>query len=352
MKRGVQGICVMLYLLLLTACHRQELEQIDLSKARIPVSIDWSVADINPQNVTMFFYHTADGTLAFEHYFENNSNSVQSYVSVPVGSYTVVVFNELPGQIENIKIKGRQKLSTLEAYGVQETSVTMPLPGDIYWREPGMMASIIVRDFVVTPDMLYFANSNEGQTRCDGGQEVINKKLMGLVPLMRICEFKIQVRIENLNMSRMPVLVNLRNMAGSYLFDSDRDGPGPVTYQFTMADRVYDDGSKTSGMVSGSTLVFGLPDSRKSISPITKERPLYADMKFMLVDAEKTIDTRNVDITSLLAILPYDNGKIVLEAKLYGVEDLTNVTPEGSEDSGFNSSVADWEVIDVPLEAQ
>lgn len=342
----------LLSMLLLQGCHRQELEKVDLTKARIPVSVDWSVSGIRPQNVSMLFYHTDDGTLAFEHFFENNDNAVQSYVSVPVGSYTVVVFNELPGQIQNIVINGRNKLSTLQAYGIRETSVTMPVPGNIYWREPEKMACTIVHNFVVTEEMLYFANNGKAESRCEGGGSATNMQLMGLVPLEKICNFKLKVHIDNLNYARMPVLVNLQNMAGAYLFEREEDATFPVTYQFTLNDKVYDKDSRKSGTISGSTYVFGLPGSRMWISPEAQQHPISLDMKFMLVDAEKTVVTRSAEINSLIEIKQLNSGEILLEVDLSGLEPLPPVKPDGGDDSGFNSSVADWEVIDVPLESQ
>ena len=138
----------------------------------------------------------------------------------------------------------------------------------------------------------------------------------------------------------------------SYLFELGNDGVSPVTYQFTIDNKMYDEGSKTTGTISGSTYVFGLPGSRMWISPEAQQRPISLDMKFMLVDAEKTVVTRIVDINSLLQIKQLNSGEILLEVDLTNLEPLPPVKPEGGDDSGSNSTVADWEVIDGPLDSQ
>ena len=160
---------------------------------------------------------------------------------------------------------------------LRETSVSMPVPGDIYWREPEKMACTIIHNFVVTEEMLYFANNGKAESKCEGGGSDINMQLMGLVPLEKICNFKLKVHIDNLNYARMPVLINLQNMAGSYLFELGNDGVSPVTYQFTIDNKMYDEGSKTTGTISGSTYVFGLPGSRMWISPEAQQRPISLD---------------------------------------------------------------------------
>ena len=45
-----------------------------------------------------------------------------------------------------------------------------------------------------------------------------------------------------------------------------------------------------------------------------------------------------------------DNGMIILSFKYTDPEPLPDVKPEGgSSDSGFEASVADWDIIHVPI---
>lgn len=350
MKRFLKLTCLAALCAFAVSCHRQEIETIDTSKVRVPIYIDWSHSEVNPQNVSMFFYHAASGDLAFEHYFENNNNAIQSYVSVPVGKYTVVVFNELPNQIKNVKIINREKLNTLEAYGVPAQEVSVPTKGDVYWSQPGALASLVIDNFEVTPEMLYYANLDGGlsNTRCSG-EVVTNEQLMNIVPIRRLTEFTFKLKVDGLNNSRMPILGNLRNMAGGYYFKTDKDDLSPVTYQFFIKDRQFDEGSKTKGTITGSVSIFGLLNDKYSDSDIKPDQPILLDLHFMLVDKDKTIVSHSFNITDIIKISEENDGMVLIDADIAEVEVLPDVIPEDSPSSGFETSVADWDVIDVPL---
>lgn len=119
-------------LLLLFSCNRRPLEEICEDTALIPIGTVWTQADIKPQNVTALFYSQDDGRLVLEHRFENTPNRIQTYASVPAGKYTVVIFNELRGQIVGVGIRGYENFSTLEAYAIPNPNVRNRSDGNSY----------------------------------------------------------------------------------------------------------------------------------------------------------------------------------------------------------------------------
>lgn len=322
--------------LLLTAltvsCHRQPLEDEYYEHVKVPVGIDWSKADITPQNVTVLFYNESDGKLALEHRFENNGNEIQSYADVPYGKYTVVVFNELRDQIEYVGVRGHETLKTLEFYAKTDTEVKkVKSPNskatDAYIKEPDIVATSVVRGFEVKAE---------------------NRMLVGLVPERKVGYMDITLHIKGLNNARMPALVDLRNIAGSYFVDTDRNSTAPVACQFMMDNRTYDSESTTDGTISAKVKVFGVLGDRTTTSDQPTSQPIELDILLMLVDADKTIVNHVVNITDMLTFTGEVNGSISLETELPIPSPLPDVEPEGG-DSGFGSNLIDWGVIDVPL---
>ena len=89
-----------------------------------------------------------------------------------------------------------------------------------------------------------------------------------------------------------------------------------------------------------------------SVKEQIADRPITLDMKFMLVDAEKTIVTRSFNITNDIEFKDEADGTIVLELELQEVEPLPDVVPDNSEEGGFGTNIANWDNIDVPLKAE
>ena len=104
-------VLILAVALLFSSCRRPIEEVVDL-RAVIPMGTLWEKAGIVPQNVTALFYSKNDGKLVLEHRFENSANRIQTYAYVPEGGYTVVVFNEIRGQLYGVGIRGYENLST------------------------------------------------------------------------------------------------------------------------------------------------------------------------------------------------------------------------------------------------
>ena len=358
MKKSTILWFVLLSGLLMSACHRQQLEEWYYLKASIPISVDWTVCGVDPQNVSVLFFNEKDGTIALQHFYENNTHSIQSFVEVPEGVYTVLLFNELPGQISNVNIEERDNFSTITAIGKNATSVSLPISGDVYLREPGELVSIIVEHFEVTSDMVYYTNEpfwidQVGERLKRDTSDDPAEALLNLVPLNNLSQFDMKLHILGLNNSRMPALVNLRNMAESYSFSDKRDGMKPVTYQSTSNTHPYAEGQSKNGIIMGSINVFGVLGDQMSISSQPSGTPIILDIRLMLVDEERTIINRSYDITDKISFSRLTDGTILITLDIDDPDPLPDVIPEGGGgESGFETSVEDWEVIDVPLTAE
>lgn len=336
---------------LLLSCHRRPLEEEFIRKARIPIGAEWTQADIVPQNVTVLFYNQYNGRLVLEHRFEHNDNRIQSYAAVPVGRYTVVLFNELRGQIRGVGIRGYENLSTLEAYALPNPNIQSPKNGMGYVYEPEILASVLVPDLEVSYEMADYTSHPKGK----GGNQALDasvEKLVGVVPLRKVHEFKIAAHVRGLINARMPALVDLKGVAESYSFSEDRATVTPAIQQFTMNNRVYDIESKRDGSISATIHTFGLRDENPSATDIQSEYPVSTDFFFLLMDVEKTLVRQSVDVTGKIKAEAEGHGAAKLSLNLKLPEPLPDVDPQGEDDSGFGSELIDWDTIDVPLKTK
>ena len=116
-----------------------------------------------------------------------------------------------------------------------------------------------------------------------------------------------------------------------------------------MNNRTYDAGSDKNGTISARVALFGTLGDRNSISDHSADRPIILDILFMLIDSDKTLVSRKVDITNLITFDNELSGSISLTIDVDIDELLPDVKPEGGVDSGFGSELEDWDEIDVPL---
>lgn len=327
-------------LLLLFSCNRRPLEEICEDTALIPIGTVWTQADIKPQNVTALFYSQDDGRLVLEHRFENTPNRIQTYASVPAGKYTVVIFNELRGQIVGVGIRGYENFSTLEAYAIPNPNVRNRSDGNSYVYEPDILASVIVSNFDVTNEMI-------NQTM-KGAIEA----LVGLVPLRKVHQFNIIAHVKGLNNARMPALVDLLGIAESYSLKGNKNTWTVAAQQFTMNNRTYDGGSRKDGVISETIYTLGFLGEQPSETSLHNDSPVQLDFLFMLVDTEKTLVRQLVDVTSLIRFQAEACGATTFNLYVELPDPLPDVVPEGSGNSGFETEIIDWDLIEVPLNAK
>lgn len=336
-------------LLMLFSCERRPLEVMCEDKALIPIGTVWSRADIDPQNVTALFYNQDDGKLVLEHRFENTPNRIQTYVSVSVGTYTVVIFNELRGQIKGVDIRGHENLSTLQAYAIPDPTAKSRSDGNSYVNEPDILASVTVSNFEVTNGMVSYSRYYpDGEVKNPSMQESI-ETLVGLEPLRKVHQFNIVVRIKGLNNARMPALIDLLGIAESFNINEDKNSRVMAAQQFTMNNRKYDSDSRKDGTISGTVYTWGFLGEKPDETNVQRDSRVQLDFLFMLVDTEKTLVRQQINVTSLVFFQPETNGAATLNLYMELPDPLPDVVPEGGGSSGFESEIIDWDIIEVPL---
>ena len=330
-----------LMLVALLGCDRRPLEGESICRKAIPIKIYWDLAEISPKNATVMFY-ASDGSL----YKEWRSSSYPAYaegeVELEPGDYTIVAFNELRDQIDYVRMRGWEHLDTFEAYAVLNhnpvyrfTSQSGSQDTQVY--EPGILAACTAT-IHVTPEML--AGNAVASTKAG-----VNA-LTNLHPTRKTAQANMQVHVQGLNNARMPAIAQLRNMASSYFFATDRNSLSPVTAQFTMNNRKYNPGSNTDGTISATISTFGVLGEPHHTGD-TPDANFYLDIAFMLVDAEQTIIETTTDITDIMKIIVDEKIAVTINIEI-NAPPLPVVKPVGG-DSGFSTGLVDWDKVIIPL---
>lgn len=307
----------------------------------VPIRIDWDTSGVVPQNVTILFYNSYDGELAYEHVFEHNSEPIQSYVYLAEGSYTAVVFNELRDQIDHLSCFGHQNLSTLRFEGHEDEPLRTRAQDRKYIKQSGDLAVAMVENIVVTEDMIVGVAKTKTSI----------ESLMGVVPLKKNTTIEVTAHIKNIYYARMPVLVDLVNLAEGYYVSGDKNGDRPSSLQFTMNNRVYDKGSYYDGTISTSISTFGSLVDRGSTSGHDDTSPIILDLLFKMVDVDQSELSLKMDVTRHLKHERQSDGSMLITIDVSFDDELSVVEPDGSDsdDSGFGAQVEDWDDVDVPL---
>ncbi len=340
----------------LASCNRKPLDGDCYcnSTLEIPIDIDWTKSGITLQNVTVLFYNSEDGSLAYEHKYEQNDNEIQSYAKLAAGSYTAVVFNELRDQIDYLKCIDYDNLSTLKFENVGDKE---PLRSRAetrsYVKASGDLAVAVVKGIEVTDAMIVEAATKAIDTKSatlSSATKATVESLMGVTAEKKNSTIKITAHIIGLHNARMPALIDLVNLADGYYVEGDKNSNVSSTLQFTMNNRTYDDGSTRNGTISTSVTAFGAFDDRKSTASHDSSNPILLDMLFKLVDKEQTEENIVVDVTDIIKFEQMSDGSVEMTIDVSPDQPLTDVEPEGSNgDSAFGSEVTDWDKVDVPL---
>ncbi len=359
MKAIVKNISLLLFVVAASvSCYRKPIydDCICNNSLEIPVDIDWETSGVVPQNVSILFYDTDDGTLQYEHTYEHNSKAIQSYALLPEGNYTAVIFNELRDQIDYMSCVGHEHLSTLKFEGNDDYPLRSRVDTRSYIKQAGDLAVATVEGIVITNDMIveaaYAEQSEDGEETKSLSSETkaAVESLMGVVPQKKNTTINITAHIKNIYYARMPALVDLVNLADGYYVYGDKNSSTPSTLQFTMNNRTYDEGSYYDGTISTSIVTFGSLTDRTSTSGHGDLTPMILDLLFQQVDVESSEVSRDLDVTDLATFEPQADGSILITIDADYDEPLPPVEPEGSGgDSGFGAELEEWNEVDVPL---
>lgn len=326
--------------ILFTSCERRSLEDEFFETALIPVKIDWSksgipVSETNGSGfvnrVSIRFFPT-DGSPAFDRYL--NKNIIEGEIAVPVGEYSVIIFNE---SIEDIYWDDAIMFSDINSY--KNFSATIKFANSENYPfyssttdeklivEPLLLSSWSLDTFKVTEEMVLLTRGGSTTALSSESNKMINA-LTNVVMRHLTYNVTVKAKIKNL-VSAQLIQGALRGFAGKVYLASALTEQVPVTYVFKLNNRKWDNDTKTNGTVSKSFLSFGrLPQSEEywlnmDVIFVTGEKynkPLLFDITNKVMDQSRRNINIDVDIDFELPFVEggidvgdWDDEEIVLK---------------------------------------
>ncbi len=371
MSKMIARISALIIATTLLSCNRQELVDPYKYLAYIPVSTDWSDSQLDMSevgNVSIYFYPTGGGEPVIK--ISNNLNF--NLVELPVGEYSVLIFNDMVDNIKGVNFSNESSYDNFSV-GTIEEGVTLPTFYAIdssverLATQHSRVASWSMDEFTVDETMIEYTRSTEfdsyiaevrsrsesrgdytssksdsegASTRVELPEsksvevtKAMTKSLEELsnvevAPLTTIVN--ISVRVINLNNAMTIETVLKGTASGSYFTQEQNisdDGRSQL-YFLEVSDREYDDPTNgIDGYINFSHNTFGRVAE-------DEEYTLFFDITTQTGD----VVTFERDITDAILTNIEENCTIEIDLE---VENDGVITLDPYEEAGF--SVDGWE---------
>ncbi len=269
--------------LISSACTRRPLSYTACSQdngesATIAVSVDWSLTGFDTEQssksdedyihrVSLRFF-PLDGSAAFDRYLEDDIE--QGSINVPMGEYSVVVFNESiddPYWQSAIEFENADSYTLFSAKIIEETSddyFYTPSEGESMSVEALQLASYSIDNFVVSEAMC-----NTEQEQWSSEELAMAALLDPATPRSLTCYTTLEVVVENLS-SANTVEASLTGLAQRVFMASGDTDTITTTHVGALTQRLWDDEDEQQhGTIYESRLTFSTPSSETSSHILT-----------------------------------------------------------------------------------
>lgn len=317
----IYGHIIVPILILLLSCERRPLEDGDNGTVIVPVSIDWSVSHIPVGEIhraSIWLFPKAGGE-PLE--FRLEGNVTYKEIAVPVGSYSVLIFNETTDSTDwnSIGFRGTDKFETFAAYARPEPQKGFYVRDkELLVKNPDMLAVWSSDIFVVTDAMVKSGRPG----------------LTDIQPLPCVDVAIITVYVVNLK-SVFQATGLLQGMSDGVLLASGKRLSTIGVYPFLLSNREYSSNNK-DGTIKTVFNTFGeVPQSGAQYG---------VQLDFILTDGTG-LPAMFFDVTGLIDRVIVDH-LTTLNINL-GMREQPVILPELDIDAGI--SVDDWEEVVTPL---
>ena len=328
---------MLLALISFSNCTRRLLEDDIFETALIPVRIDWSVSGIKVEEMhraSIWLFPVTGGT-PIEYRLEGNLK--ERKIAVPVGVYSVLVFNETIDEDDwkTISFTGTDSYEDFAVVALHEDtkgfytrSEKLPLVAT-----PEALAVWTLERFEVTPEMIDITRTNSMDENANT-EEIAG--LTEIKPTPRFERVIIKIFVTNLSSSMQATGIIDRMMSGVYLASGERIKDAAV-HAFVLGDREYDDNG-SDGTTTRTFNIFGRDGSNQnnvSIDFLLTDGTLHPTEEFNVSKLLYT-DTEQIVVTHYIS-LGYSNLNGDHEVELPDLDMEAGVTVE------------DWEEVIIPI---
>ena len=252
------------------SCVRQELEEDFYSTALIPVRIDWSLTDLDPDNdpngdifsASVWFFPKSGSRYQGAPLVYKLSNPRGQNIEVPIGIYSILIFNNTIDEYSgNVGFRGTDRYETFEYYSKPNLASNNTRAGEITpILEPDYLAAWRMDTYEVTPDMVMVTRSmtkaNMSESRIISA-DVATKALSAITPLPLTKRVHIVIKVVNINAAKA-AQGNFINTSHSVFLAQGSYTNSASSFVFPLNNRKYLEGSNTVGTIEATFNTFGL----------------------------------------------------------------------------------------------
>ncbi len=252
-----------IFILMSVSCSRRplvgEVCVDNLSTAVIPVAVDWSISGITPaegvndedyvHRVSLRFF-PVDGSEPFDRYLE--SNIYEGEIEVPIGEYSVVVFNE---SIYDTFWSDVYRFENVDDF---DNFIAVLIEDELsaeYSTEAYKLASWSVEHFEVTQSMVNTTRLAQSYTRLSSEETRMLTTLEDIILQPLTCYINVSANIQYLS-SAQYVACEVTGFADRVYMASGESHSTQTLHKVELVDREYSDDENKHGTISESRLVL------------------------------------------------------------------------------------------------
>ncbi|MGL5636127.1 MAG: DUF5119 domain-containing protein [Bacteroidales bacterium] len=324
-------ILMLLLMIVSSACEMDQLFFATNERSVIRLNVDWSSSRLSPNGATVYVFDQK-GQKFEDYLIFNNPNQLD--ISLPKGSYQLLVFNNTHSELNNVEIVNDNSISSFEFRSKEMIPKFSEESKDVnekFVSEPDTMAISFIEDVEITSEMIQYYPYKPDVN----GYKVANEYNLKTKRIISVADIKVHVL--GLKYAAGAPISYLRNMSASYLLDKRSTSNQIVTHQFILNNRKFDEGSNENGTIRKQLTTFGLltADSKN-------DQKYYLTMNFILINGESY--PIHLDITN--------NIKSIQDIHTIHSIDLEVSLPEviGEQQGGaFNPDLEEWEDVEIEL---
>jgi hypothetical protein len=332
-------IAVIIYAL--TGCRRRSLEgNLTPETALIPVHIDWSMSGVPIERMhrASVLLFSEEGGAPLE--FRMETSLTDDIIQVPVGVYSVIVFNETTDPTDWSAItftdKNNYEKFAAVAQAVEGSRGFYTRADDLPLIEnPDALAAWSLDRFEVTEDLLERSRS---RSRAELAEE--SGGLTDIVPTPRFETMTIKARVENLSSSMQAT--GVLDMASGIYMASGEKLSTQGAFAFILGNRIYDPNGD-DGITTSTFNIFG------RYAPSSIQCDLYID--FLLTDGT-LFPRQSFNVTDMIMSV-HKGGPPPAEEIIVGI---SNNSPDhlielpADMDVKAGVTIDDWDEVVIPLQ--
>ena len=333
---------------LLSACEHKELceDHDHVTYSRVRIDVDWTnfLPKETPSGMTVTLYPDDASRKPVTVLTNNISHAV---LNLPVGEYSLLVYNQSPSEFGSLRFEGMDALSTSRIMGNEMQSRWYQSRDDdeIVITEPEWVGIDTQQGLQVTSDMVALTNAMLSQSR-QGSREG-DVVLTTAYPKNIISTLTVHIHIKgiyNLRSAR----ASITGMAAGYMLGENHPTTAKATHLLEQWSLSTDSSDPTRGVITAKVTTFGLPWGHQSLPEEN-----YLNLSILLIDGATIMDfpfaigdqfRYEMDAEANLEL------SLVLDITID--DPLPDVQPEGGSSGGFDATVDDWgdeEEVDIAM---